>query len=84
LGKIKVIDSSDHKKEIRRKERGKEVINIMIKKHRNRDSSGLFIPAGLLTGMGIGFLVDNVPAGLFIGLGVGFALMAITILLSKK
>jgi len=79
-----VIDSSDHKKEIRRKERGKEVINIMAKKQKTRDSSRLFIPAGLLTGMGIGFLVNNVPAGLFIGLGVGFALMAITILLSKK
>jgi len=40
--------------------------------HKSKDSSGLFIPAGLLTGMGIGFLVNNVPTGLFIGLGVGF------------
>lgn len=30
------------------------------------------------------YLVDNVPAGLFIDLGVGFALIAISIILSKK
>ena len=39
--------------------------------------TGVAIPAGVLMGMGIGFLVDNVPAGLFIGLGSGFLLMMI-------
>jgi hypothetical protein len=39
---------------------------------------GLFIPGGLLTGMGIGFLTDNVPAGLFIGLGLGFVCYALS------
>ena len=54
------------------------------KRHHHHDAGGIFIPAGLLTGLGIGFLVDNVPAGLFIGLGVGFGLMAVTQLLKKK
>ena len=38
---------------------------------------GLFIPAGVLTGMGIGFWKDELLAGMFIGLGVGFILFAI-------
>jgi hypothetical protein len=44
----------------------------------------LFIPAGVLTGMGIGFLVDNLVAGLFIGLGAGFALFAVTAALTGR
>jgi hypothetical protein len=62
-----------------------------IKKHlKNRhkrhhdDPSGIFVPAGLLTGMGIGFVNGNIPAGLFIGLGVGLAIMALIQLLGKK
>ena len=50
-------------------------------KQSSRDIYGagaLFIPAGVLTGMGIGFLVHNIAAGLFIGLGVGFALFGLT------
>ena len=39
--------------------------------------SGLGIPAGLLIGIGVGFLIDNVPAGTLIGLGSGFLLMII-------
>ncbi len=46
------------------------------KKDKEDDSGALFIPAGLLTGMGIGFLTDYLLAGLFIGLGVGFAFFA--------
>lgn len=38
---------------------------------------GVAIPAGLLIGMGVGFLVDNITAGIFIGLGGGFLLMMI-------
>ena len=34
--------------------------------------TGLAIPAGLLIGMGVGALVDNVAAGVLIGLGAGF------------
>ena len=33
---------------------------------------GLFIPAGLFLGFGIGFLVDDMAAGMFVGLGIGF------------
>ena len=39
--------------------------------------TGLAIPAGLLIGMGVGFLVDNITAGIFIGLGGGFLGMII-------
>lgn len=39
--------------------------------------AGVFIPAGLFIGMGIGFLTDNLVPGMFIGLGAGFALFAI-------
>jgi len=57
-----------------------------MKKYKERDVAGLFIPAGIFIGMGIGFLVDNIVAGLFIGLGGGFVLFAITsaILMKKR
>lgn len=50
-----------------------------MKKKRKEDNEpeALFIPAGVLTGMGFGFLYNNLVAGLFIGLGVGFLLFAI-------
>ena len=82
-----MIDSS--KKEREKREKGeKEVINIMAKQQqkskRLSDSSGIFVPAGLFIGMGIGFLTSQFLAGLFIGLGAGLALMALTQYLSKK
>ncbi len=43
--------------------------------------TGLAVPAGVLIGMGIGFLIGNVPAGLFIGLGCGFLVMLIAMLI---
>jgi hypothetical protein len=49
------------------------------------DSTGVFVPAGLLLGMGIGFAVGNLVAWLFIGLGAGFLAMAIAnMILWKK
>ena len=45
---------------------------------------GLFIPAGLFIGMGIGFLTDKLVAGMYIGLGIGFALFAISLLAKRK
>lgn len=39
--------------------------------------SATFVPAGLLIGMGVGFLNGNLLAGLFIGLGSGILLMTI-------
>jgi hypothetical protein len=44
---------------------------------------GLFIPAGLFLGFGIGFLLNNVLAGMFIGLGVGFAAFAVSLFFKK-
>lgn len=41
------------------------------------DLRNLLIPAGVITGMGVGFLIENVAAGLFIGLGTGFAALAL-------
>jgi hypothetical protein len=48
------------------------------KTKKNNDNPGaLFIPAGVLTGMGVGFLIDNIGAGIMIGLGLGFLVFAI-------
>lgn len=41
------------------------------KKTSGKNAAGMFIPAGLFIGMGIGFLVDKLVAWMFIGLGVG-------------
>jgi len=43
-----------------------------IESKNQKGVSGVAIPAGLLIGMGIGFLIDNLPAGTLLGLGVGF------------
>lgn len=48
---------------------------------KSKDKSGLFVPAGIFLGMGIGFLTDQLVAGIFIGLGAGFLSMA---LMKKK
>lgn len=47
----------------------------MPDRKRNKDPSGLAIPAGLFIGMGIGFLTGNFIPWMFIGLGVGFLVM---------
>lgn len=59
----------------------------MAKKENKKDdkgAGGLFIPAGIFVGMGVGFLVNNVPAGLFIGMGCGFAAFGLSLLIKKK
>ena len=43
--------------------------------------TGVAIPAGVLIGMGIGFLIHNIAAGLFLGLGGGFLVMFIGMLI---
>ena len=53
-------------------------------KKKEGDIGRLFIPAGVLTGMGIGFLTGNLPAWLFIGLGAGFFGFAISSYFEKK
>jgi len=39
---------------------------------------GIFIPAGLFLGFGIGFALNNIPAGIFVGFAGGFAAFAIS------
>ncbi len=47
------------------------------KKKDSEDNAGLFVAAGVLLGIGAGFLFDQLVAGLFIGLGLGLLAMAI-------
>ena len=42
------------------------------------EASGLFIPAGLFVGLGIGWALGYLVQGLLVGLGVGFLAMALT------
>jgi len=49
-----------------------------FKKWSEDDRSGLFIPAGLFIGMGIGFITDQLVGGVLLGLGLGFLGMALT------
>ena len=42
-----------------------------------KDASGLFIPAGLFIGMGVGWALGFLVQGLLIGLGAGFLAMAL-------
>ena len=53
------------------------------KKKNRRAASGLFIPAGLFIGMGIGFALDNLVPWMFIGLGAGFLLFAVVMVLVR-
>ena len=46
-------------------------------KKRKSGVTGVAIPAGLLIGIGVGLLTDNVAAGVMIGLGCGFLGMII-------
>jgi len=43
--------------------------------------TGVAIPGGVLIGMGIGFLIDNITAGILLGLGGGFIVMMIGMLI---
>ena len=47
------------------------------KKDKKKNAGGLFIPAGLFIGMGIGWTMGFLVQGMFIGLGVGFLAFAI-------
>lgn len=50
------------------------------KKDKRKSAGGLFIPAGLFIGMGIGWTMGYLVQGMFIGLGAGFLLFAIIML----
>ena len=45
---------------------------------------GLFVPAGLFIGMGVGWALGYIVQGLIIGLGAGFLGMALARLISGK
>lgn len=47
-------------------------------KMKKSDRGGLFIPAGLFLGMGIGFATGQLVAGICIGMGLGFLAMALS------
>jgi asparagine N-glycosylation enzyme membrane subunit Stt3 len=38
---------------------------------------GLFVPAGIFLGLGLGFLLGNLVGWMFLGLGAGFLTMAL-------
>ena len=46
--------------------------------------TGVAIPAGILIGLGIGFLMDDIVPGILIGLGVGFLSMMIGMIILQK
>lgn len=46
--------------------------------------SGMFMPAGLFIGMGIGWALGYLVQGLLIGMGGGFLAMAIARLILEK
>lgn len=55
-----------------------------MKKDKQKYPETAFVPAGVLIGIGYGFLANNIPAWTLIGLGLGFVVMAIIRLLRKK
>jgi len=48
------------------------------RRRRGRQRSGLFIPAGLFIGLGIGLILGNPAVGVLIGLGAGFVASALS------
>ena len=53
------------------------------KKDKWKTAGGLFIPAGLFIGMGIGWAMGYLVQGLLIGLGGGFLLFGLTMLMAR-
>ena len=49
-----------------------------------KKAAGIFIPAGLFLGMGIGWIFGYLVQGLFIGLGAGFLGLAIVTFAARK
>jgi len=51
---------------------------------KKEDKEGIFIPAGLLAGIGLGMLTEQVAAGALIGLACGFIVYGVIKLVRKK
>lgn len=47
------------------------------KSKRGWEAAGVAVPAGILIGMGVGWIFDELVPGLLIGLGVGMLVMAV-------
>ncbi|MGM5487651.1 MAG: hypothetical protein ACQESG_01755 [Nanobdellota archaeon] len=45
---------------------------------KKEDFIGLFVPAGLFIGMGIGLLIDKFIGATLLGLGLGFLALAVS------
>ncbi|MFC1710732.1 hypothetical protein ACFLZJ_01065 [Nanoarchaeota archaeon] len=60
------------------------MVRNRARRKKKSSPGGIFIPAGVLIGMGIGFLVDSLTAWLFIGLGLGFLLFGLYEIFKKK
>ena len=57
--------------------------NRTPQKDKRRTAGGIFIPAGIFIGMGIGWAMGYLVQGLLVGLGVGFLLLAIVMLFAR-
>jgi hypothetical protein len=44
----------------------------------------LFIPAGVLIGLGVGFLINKIVGGALTGLGLGFLCFAVYEIITRK
>ena len=52
--------------------------------NKRKGVTGVAVVAGLLIGMGVGLLVDNITAGVLIGLGGGFlGMIALRVILGE-
>ena len=48
-----------------------------------KETGGIFLPAGIFISLGIGFLIVRFVASMFIDLGAGFALFALSLLVQR-
>jgi hypothetical protein len=55
-----------------------------MKKEKKEGIAGILVPAGIMIGMGVGFLTDQLVAAMFIGLGAGFLAMFIAMLVLRR
>jgi hypothetical protein len=62
----------------------KRGLKMKDKKKSVDKGEGFFIPGGILLGMGVGFLYNNLVAYMFMGLGIGFLLAGIVRLIRNR
>ena len=53
------------------------------RKDKRRNYGGIFVPAGLFIGMGVGWAMGYMVQGMLIGLGAGFLLFGIIMVMVK-